>query len=237
MGACPRKSSPPNLTCDLNFENWARNLGYLRIAGVDEVGRGALFGPVCAAAAVLDHQNLPAGIDDSKKLSPKQREVLAEKIRETALDYSIVFVDVAVIDEINILRATEEAIQNAVIALREPPDFLLCDGIMVPGCHMPQRSIIKGDAQSVSIGAASILAKVARDQLIRTLARQYPGYDLESNMGYGTVKHRQALRSLGPTLLHRRTFRGVADCVERSPKDTSNIRSSRDIETKERKWL
>ncbi len=186
-------------------------LGYRQIAGIDEVGRGALFGPVCAAAAVLDLKSLPEGIDDSKKLSPKQREVLAENIRETALDFSIVLVEAKVIDQINILKATQEAMRLAIGGLKEPPDFLLCDGIVVPGCSIPQRSIVKGDAQSVSIAAASILAKVERDRLISELASRYPGYDLDSNKGYGTEKHREALLLLGPTELHRRTFRGVAD--------------------------
>jgi ribonuclease HII len=198
-----------DLICDLSFETWARDQGYRRIAGVDEVGRGALFGPVCAAAAVLDLERLPDGIDDSKKLTPKQRELLAETIRETALDYSIAFVEARVIDEINILQATLEAMRQAVQRLREAPDFLLCDGFSVAGCCVPQKSIIKGDAQSVSIAAASVLAKVERDQLVSKLDSQFPGYDLVHNKGYGTSRHLEALAKLGPTELHRRTFRGV----------------------------
>lgn len=212
--ASPAKSPSPEfqkLVCDEHFENWARLLGYRRIAGLDEVGRGALFGPVCAAAAVLNPKNLPIGLDDSKKLSPKQREVLAENIRETALDYSIAFVEAKVIDETNILKATQEAMRLAIGGLKEPPDFLLCDGIIVPACSIPQRSIVKGDGQSVSIAAASILAKVERDRLILGLASCYPGYNLDSNKGYGTEKHREALLLLGPTELHRRTFRSVGN--------------------------
>jgi ribonuclease HII len=199
-----------DLICDVSFETWARNQGYRRIAGIDEVGRGALFGPVCAAATVLDLERLPHGIDDSKKLTPKQRELLAETIRENALDYSIAFVEARVIDQINILQATLEAMRQAVQQLREAPDFLLCDGFLVAGCCVPQRSIIKGDAQSVSIAAASVLAKVERDRLVSKLDSQFPGYDLVHNKGYGTTRHLEALAKLGPTELHRRTFRGVS---------------------------
>ena len=135
---------------------------------------------------------------------------MAEKIRDTALDLSIAFVDARVIDEINILQATFEAMRQAIRGLRRAPEFLLCDALIIPGCSIPQRSIIKGDAQSVSIAAASILAKVERDRLICALDAKYPGYDLASNMGYGTEKHLKALSALGPTELHRRTFRGVA---------------------------
>jgi ribonuclease HII len=198
-----------NLLCDQSFERWARRRGYRIIAGIDEVGRGALFGPVCAAAAVLDLKNLPDGIDDSKKLSPKQRELLAENIRETAVDYSFGLVEARVIDEINILQATLEAMRYAIRGLRVMPDVLLCDGMMIPGCSLPQLSIIKGDAQSVSIAAASILAKVERDWLILRLDSQYPGYDLAQNKGYATERHLAALARLGPTELHRRTFRPV----------------------------
>jgi ribonuclease HII len=204
--ACSARES---LACGRTFENWAQLLGYQRIAGIDEVGRGALFGPVCAAAVILDLDNLPAGIDDSKKLSPKQRELLAEKLRETALDFSIAFVEARVIDEINILQATFEAMRQAIVGLQRGPDVLLCDALIIPGCTIPQRSIIRGDAQSVSIAAASILAKVERDRLVCSLDAKYPGYDLARNMGYGTEKHLKGLSVLGPTELHRQTFRGV----------------------------
>src|SRR5262249_13329961 len=143
--------------------------------------------------------------------SAKQREVLAENIRGTALDYSVAFVEAKVIDEINILQATQKAMRLAIGGLKDPPDFLLCDAIIIPGCPIPQRSIVKGDAQSVSIPAASILAKVERDRIVSQLAPQYPGYDLANNKGYGTEKHREALLVLGPTELHRRSFHGVDD--------------------------
>ncbi|MBM3801987.1 MAG: ribonuclease HII [Acidimicrobiia bacterium] len=199
-----------SFACDQTFEQWAVLLGHRRIAGIDEVGRGALFGPVCAAAVTLNLEKVPAGIDDSKKLSPKQREVLAEKIRDTALDFSIAFVEARIIDDINILQATFEAMRRAVQGLRRTPDFLLCDSVILPGCAIPQRSIVKGDARSVSIAAASIIAKVERDRLLSSLDAKYPGYDLANNMGYGTEKHLKALSVLGPTDLHRRTFRGVS---------------------------
>jgi len=202
-------SAGESCACGQTFENWAQLLGHRWIAGIDEVGRGALFGPVCAAAVILDLEKIPVGIDDSKKLSPKQRELLAEKIRDTALDFSIAFVEARVIDEINILQATFEAMRQAVRGLRQAPEFVLCDALMIPGCSIPQRSIVKGDAQSVSIAAASILAKVERDKLVCGLDAKYPGYDLANNMGYGTEKHLKALSLLGPTDLHRLTFRGV----------------------------
>jgi ribonuclease HII len=205
LACSPRES----FVCDQTFEQWAVLLGHRRIAGIDEVGRGALFGPVCAAAVTLNLEEVPAGIDDSKKLSPKQREVLAEKIKDTALDFSIAFVEARVIDDINILQATFEAMRRAIQGLRRAPDFLLCDSVILPGCIIPQRSIVKGDARSVSIAAASILAKVERDRLVCRLDAKYPGYDLANNMGYGTEKHLKALSVLGPTDLHRRTFRGV----------------------------
>jgi ribonuclease HII len=202
-------SAGESCACGQTFENWAQLLGHRWIAGIDEVGRGALFGPVCAAAVILDLEKIPVGIDDSKKLSPKQRELLAEKIRGTALDFSIAFVEARVIDEINILQATFEVMRQAVRGLRQAPEFVLCDALMIPGCSIPQRSIVKGDAQSVSIAAASILAKVERDKLVCGLDAKYPGYDLANNMGYGTEKHLKALSLLGPTDLHRLTFRGV----------------------------
>lgn len=197
------------LSCDLFFENLVLGEGYRRVAGLDEVGRGALFGPVCAAAVILDLHKVPPGINDSKKLSPKQREVLAENIKEAALDYSIAFVDASVIDEINILQATIRAMQQSIRRFREAPDFLLCDAIVLTGCQIPQKAIVKGDALSISIAAASILAKVERDKLVVQLDANYPGYDLINNKGYGTAKHLDALSKLGPTNLHRMTFKGV----------------------------
>jgi ribonuclease HII len=191
----------------LYFEFQALGQGFSRIAGIDEVGRGALFGPVCVAAVILDLHQVPPGIRDSKKLNPKQRQVLAENIRETAVSYSIAFVEAVEIDQINILQATIKALQTAVLVMKEKPDFLLIDGTLKAGLGIPEKSIIKGDALSASIGAASIVAKVARDQLVSSLAATYPG--LIKNKGYGTAIHLKALSRLGPTDRHRRSFRGV----------------------------
>jgi ribonuclease HII len=152
---------------------------------------------------------IPVGINDSKKLSVKHRQQLAENIREAALDFSVAFVEAEAIDKINILEATKEAMRLAIRRLGQPPDFLLCDGLLIDGIAIPQRGIVKGDARSVSIGAASILAKVERDQLLSELAVRYPGYSLAQNKGYGTRAHLEALKQLGPTSQHRLTFRGV----------------------------
>jgi ribonuclease HII len=201
--------SKQHTCCDLSFERLALEEGYQKVAGIDEVGRGALFGPVCAAAVIFDINRVPAGIDDSKKLSPKQRLQLAENIREAAKDYSIAYVDSQVIDQINILEATREAMRRTISGLKKEPDYLLCDGIVITGTKIPQKNIIKGDNRSVSIAAASILAKVERDRLISCLDSIFPGYDLRSNKGYATFKHVEALKAFGPTPYHRITFRGV----------------------------
>ncbi|PYV45348.1 MAG: ribonuclease HII [Acidobacteria bacterium] len=197
-------------SCDLTFERLALEQGYRRVAGLDEVGRGALFGPVCAAAVVFDMAHtIPIGINDSKKLSANQRLQLAESIRRAAEDFSIAFVESSVIDRINILEATREAMRQAINGLKQKPDYILCDGIVITNLSIPQKNIIRGDTRSVSIAAASILAKVERDGLISRLDLDYPGYDLGNNKGYATSKHLQALNSLGPTPYHRVTFRGV----------------------------
>jgi ribonuclease HII len=199
-----------NLFCDLTFERLALQQGFKRIAGIDEVGRGALFGPVCAAAVVLDLTCVPAqGINDSKKLTAKQRLEIAENIRQEAEDYSVAFVESSIIDRINILEATREAMRRAVSGLRKKPDCLLCDGIVITHLDIPQKYIVKGDARSISIAAASILAKVDRDCLISELDTEYPGYDLRKNKGYATSNHLRALKILGPSPYHRITFRGV----------------------------
>ena len=176
---------------------------------MDEVGRGALFGPVCAAAVIMNPQRIPPGINDSKTLSPRRRSKLAHEIRETAEAFAVAFVDSSTIDRINILEATRRAMLLAVQKLETRPDFLLCDGGVAVPISMPQQSIVGGDRRSLSIAAASILAKVARDRLIVNLDARYPGYGLRSHMGYGTRKHREALKRLGPTPLHRTSFRGV----------------------------
>lgn len=212
----PTRHSQP-IHCNLEFEVHAQNRGFLRIAGLDEVGRGALFGPVCAGAVIMNPQRIPAGINDSKTLSPRQRSKLADDILETAEAAAVAFVDASTIDRINILEATRRAMLLAVEKLETRPDFLLSDGDMVVPVPLPQQSIVGGDRRSLSIAAASILAKVARDRLIVNLDARYPGYDLRNNMGYGTRKHREALKRLGPTPLHRASFRGVCGLNSMDP--------------------
>lgn len=196
-------------TCTNRFEKEITREGYSRIAGVDEVGRGALCGPVLAAAVVLDPQRIPEGIDDSKKLSSAQREVLFQQIVATALAVGVGRVEPEIIDRENILQATLRAMGYAVTELRPPADFLLIDAVRLPSLNLPQRSIIKGDAQSVSIAAASIVAKVTRDRIMVELDRCFPEYFLEKNKGYGTQAHLESLRRYGPSPIHRKTFRPV----------------------------
>ncbi len=197
------------LVCSLRFEEEARATGHAVVAGVDEVGRGALCGPVVAAAVVLGEGFPCDGLDDSKRLTPQKREQLAARIREGARAIGVGIVDHAEIDRINILRATLQAMRQAVRALPVEPDLLLIDALRVPGLDVEQLPIVKGDAQSASIAAASIVAKVTRDALMRDLDVAHPGYDLAHNMGYGSEEHRMALRRLGPSPIHRRTFFGT----------------------------
>jgi ribonuclease HII len=197
------------LRCGRRFEDEARAAGHLVVAGVDEVGRGALCGPVVAAAVVLGDGFDPGGLDDSKRLTRRQREGLDVRIRAGARAFAVGFAEPAEIDRVNILRATLLAMRRAVLALPERPDLLLVDALTVPGLPVAQRAIVKGDALSVSIAAASIVAKVARDALMRDLDRVHPGYDLARNMGYGSEEHREALRRLGPSTVHRRSFHGT----------------------------
>jgi ribonuclease HII len=198
------------LVCSLRFEQEARATGHAVVAGVDEVGRGALCGPVVAAAVVLGEGFPTEGLDDSKRLTARQREELDARIRERARAFAVGVVDHAMIDRINILRATLLAMKKAVQGLKLAPDMLLIDALRVPGLEVEQLSIVKGDAQSASIAAASILAKVTRDALMLELDKKHPGYDLARNMGYGSEEHRQALRRLGPCPEHRRSFGDVS---------------------------
>ncbi|MFN7927559.1 MAG: ribonuclease HII [Blastocatellia bacterium] len=195
--------------CDLSFEREAESLGARFIAGVDEVGRGALAGPVVAAAVIFDLNRIPAGLNDSKKLSAAQREKLDVEIRATALAYAIARVEAAEIDRINILQATCQAMRAAIRMLAPAPDFLLLDAVQLKDLAIKQKAIIKGDAKSVSIAAASIIAKVARDQWMVEYDREFPGYGFARNVGYGTAVHLEALRAIGPCPLHRRSFRQV----------------------------
>ena len=196
--------------CSSRFERLARQAGWLRIAGLDEAGRGALFGPVVAAAAILDPRRVIRGLDDSKKLSPERRAELAPLIRERAVAWAVAQVEAARIDAWNILQASRQAMTLAIAQLAVPPDYLLLDAVKLD-LALPQKSLIHGDARSVSIAAASILAKVARDQLVEQLDASYPQYNLRSNKGYGTPDHLEALRLHGPTPLHRFSFAPVRE--------------------------
>ena len=184
---------------------WESGRSY--IAGVDEVGRGPLAGPVVAAAVILPQDFDVLGIDDSKKLSPKKREELFDIIREKALAWSVGWVGPERIDEINILEATKEAMTQAVQGLSLQPDHVLIDGnFTVRALALPQTAIVKGDANSTSIAAASILAKVTRDRYMEEMDSVYPGYAFASNKGYGTNAHYDGLKAQGPTPIHRKTF-------------------------------
>ncbi|MBD0336921.1 MAG: ribonuclease HII [Cyanobacteria bacterium Co-bin13] len=182
------------------------------IAGVDEVGRGALFGPVVAAAVILSDASacelISLGVRDSKQLSPVRRQVIAVAIRQLAADCRIGLASVREIDRLNILQASLLAMKRAILQLAPAPTLCLIDGNQrVPNLPMSQQTIVKGDQQNCAIAAASILAKVWRDTLITRLDGRYPGYDLAANKGYGSLKHRQALAMLGPSPQHRLSFR------------------------------
>jgi ribonuclease HII len=194
---------------DFEFERAAMAQGHLRIAGVDEVGRGPLAGPVTAAAVVLDPACIPQGLNDSKKLTQKARALLYDQIMQAA-DVSIAHASVEEIDEINILRASHLAMMRALNGLKPPADYALIDGNMLPrDLLLPAKAIIKGDGRSQSIAAASIMAKVCRDCVMLSLAQQHPGYGWETNMGYGSKSHMSALQELGVTPHHRRSFKPV----------------------------
>lgn len=193
---------------ELTCERELFQKGYRLVAGADEVGRGPLAGPVVAAAVILplEEEKRIFGIDDSKKLSKKKRETLAEKIKESAVAYAIEEVDEETIDKINILQATRLAMKRAIEKLSPRPDFVLTDGNMTLDIPVPQESVVKGDAKIASIGAASILAKVYRDALMEKYAEAFPYYGFERNAGYGTRAHIEAIREMGICTIHRRTF-------------------------------
>jgi ribonuclease HII len=180
--------------------------GFSSIVGVDEVGRGPLAGPVTAAAVILNPQNLPLGVADSKALTVKQRDAAFESIIQTAQAMSISFVTAAEIDHINIRQASLLAMKRAISSLSLKPTFALIDGRDRPELDCPTRAIIKGDATVLSIAAASIVAKIARDGMMRRLALLYPDYGFETNVGYGAKRHLEALERLGPTPFHRFSF-------------------------------
>lgn len=176
------------------------------ICGIDEVGRGPLAGPVVAGAGILPKDHTILYLNDSKKLSEKKRELLYDEIMEHAVATGIGMVGPARIDEINILQATYEAMRMAIENLQVKPDVLLNDAVTIPEVEIPQVPIIKGDAKSISIAAASIIAKVTRDRLMKEYDQVIPGYDFAGNKGYGTKAHLEGLRRLGPSPIHRRTF-------------------------------
>lgn len=213
----PRKEREPAV--GTAFEEEARRRGFRLIAGVDEVGRGALAGPVAAAAVVLDPTRpLPAGLNDSKKLTALQRERIAAELRETALCYAVALVPAGEIDRTNILIATRRAMCDALSQLHPAADFALIDALQLRDLALPQRAIIRGDACCASIAAASVVAKTYRDALMRDYHREFPQYGFESHVGYGAPAHLAALRAHGPCPIHRRSFRGVlCDAAAASP--------------------
>lgn len=188
------------------FEQNAWAEGYCFVAGLDEAGRGPLVGPVVAAAVILKPDMDFTGIDDSKKLSAEQRERLYDVIINEAVAYGIGSADHTEIDSINILNATKLAMTRALSAMEIKPDYLLLDALRLPNIELPQKDIIKGDSKSVSIAAASILAKVSRDRMMLELSKKYPEYGFESNKGYGTDVHYKAIRAYGLIPEHRRSF-------------------------------
>ena len=180
----------------------------LLLCGIDEAGRGPLAGPVAAGAVILPADHDLLYLNDSKKVTPKRRDALYDEIRKEAVSWSVILVDPARIDEINILQATYEAMREAVASLAVRPQLLLNDAVTIPGTDLPQIPVIKGDAKCLSIAAASILAKVTRDRYMIEMDEKYPGYGFASHKGYGTREHIEAIRKLGPCPIHRRSFIG-----------------------------
>lgn len=188
------------------IENELYQNGYANIAGIDEAGRGPLAGPVCAAAVILPQEAVIEGINDSKKLTAKKRDALFDVIKETAIAYAIEFVYPDVIDDINIKKATALAMHNAVSKLSTKADFVIIDGNDNIPYDVPYKYVVKGDAKSQTIAAASILAKVSRDRLMEELDNQYPQYGFAKHKGYGTKEHMTAIQKFGVTEVHRKTF-------------------------------
>lgn len=197
----------------LTFEQQARSKGYPLIAGIDEAGRGPLAGPVVAAAVILPEGLRIPGVNDSKKLSPQTRERLFDDIMARAYAVGIGMAGPELIDRINILQATRHAMLEAVANLSRQPDYLLIDGITTIDSPLPQKTIKKGDSLSLSIAAASIIAKVSRDRLMRDMDAVHPGYGFAGHKGYGSASHLEAIRLLGPSAIHRLTFGGVKEHV------------------------
>jgi len=199
------------------FEQEARRCGYRRIAGIDEAGRGPLAGPVVAAAVILPVHARLAGVDDSKQLSEAERERLYPAILDQAVGVGIGLADAGEIDSLNILEATRLAMRRAIDNLAPAPDYLLIDAVTIPAVRIPLRPIVKGDALSLSIAAASIIAKVTRDHLMSAYHATFPQYNFLSHKGYGTAEHLQMLARFGPCSIHRRTFAPVREAILSAP--------------------
>jgi ribonuclease HII len=199
-----------DISVNVNFEKQALKDGFKLIAGVDEVGRGCLAGSVVAAAVILDlSKPLPEGLNDSKKLTAKRREKILDEIKNSAVCFAIAEVEAQEIDRINILNATKKAMRLAVEKLQPSADFLLIDAVQLKEIPLPQKAIIHGDAISASIAAASIIAKVHRDNQMAEMDKLYPQYGFAKHVGYGTKAHFAALRQHGASEIHRKSFRGV----------------------------
>ena len=190
----------------IEYEQSAELKGYKAICGVDEAGRGPLAGPVCAAAVILPPNTIIDGVNDSKKLTEKKREALFDVIKETAVSYSIAYASVEEIESINILNATMLAMKRAVEGLDVKADYAMIDGNKMPQLDIDGETIVKGDAKSMSIACASILAKVSRDRLLYEYAKEYPQYQFDKHKGYGTSTHREAILEYGPCPYHRMSF-------------------------------
>lgn len=190
----------------IEYEQSAELKGYKAICGVDEAGRGPLAGPVCAAAVIVPPNTIIDGVNDSKKLTEKKRETLFDVIKETAVSYCIAYASVEEIESINILNATMLAMKRAVEGLEVKADYAMIDGNKMPPIDIDGETIVKGDAKSMSIACASILAKVSRDRLLYEYAKEYPQYQFDKHKGYGTVVHREAILEYGPCPYHRMSF-------------------------------
>ncbi len=192
---------------DYEFEKAAVNSGFSCICGVDEAGRGPLAGPVCAAAVILPEGAVIEGLDDSKKLTEKKREKLYDIIKETAVAYSVAYGTLEEIETVNILEATYLAMNRAIEGLNVKPDFALIDGNRIPrGIKIPCETIVKGDSKSMSVAAASVLAKVTRDRLMLEYDKKYPEYNFKKHKGYGTKEHTELIKQYGPCEIHRLSF-------------------------------
>ncbi|MDP8255196.1 MAG: ribonuclease HII [Candidatus Alcyoniella australis] len=198
-----------------HFERWLRNQGFAHVAGIDEAGRGPLAGPVLAAAVILPAGSRIKGLTDSKRLSDAKRRELYVKIRDKAIAIGVGRAEPAEIDRMNILQATMQSMRRAVDALQQQPDYLLVDGITPIPTVLPQRTLVKGELRSISVAAASIIAKVERDDIMLEMDKLYPDYGFARHKGYGTEAHLLALRQHGVCPIHRKTYRQISDLRQR----------------------